>query len=166
MSELKPEELQRAFRKRAKLIEEAFGTPSEGDRKFMALRDLIALLKERGRDDKDLSYLYFAGAEGDHPYFLLNDRIAIGIAVLPEDAAKTRVSKRHPNQQEIIVVLEGRLILESETRTADVELRQGQVAVVEKGECHRILPAGNDHGAYLFVKTNPADMPREERCDS
>ena len=103
---------------------------------------LVSLMKERSAQQSFLSSLYFAGAEGDHPYFVKNERIAVGLSVLPEDRAKTELTKKHPHQQEVIFVLHGELILEVDENGTAVQKRLGvgSVSVIEKGQCHRILP--------------------------
>ena len=133
----------------------------------VSLGDLMALMKERSTSNGYLSSLYFAGAEGDHPYFLKNDRVAVGLAVLPEDAEKAGLSKRHPHQKEVIIVLDGVLRLEvmkQRGERVEINLAQGDLYVIEEGECHRITPVDGQDAAFLFVKTNPAQEPRGEDC--
>ena len=84
---------------REKVLNEA---SRRGGEQGVSLGDLVALMKETSASKRYLSSLYFAGAEGDHPYFLKNDRVAMGLAVLPEDAEKAGLSKRHPHQKEVI----------------------------------------------------------------
>jgi mannose-6-phosphate isomerase-like protein (cupin superfamily) len=153
---------------RAQLVQDAFalsreGNPSGGP---VILEQLVRLMKERSAGNHNLSYLYFAGSRDDHPYFLHNDRIAVGLAVLPEDAAKSRRAKRHPHQQEIIIVLDGQLCLERNELGFDTArtLETGDVVIIDPGQCHRILPVNNHDAAYVFVKTNPDLEPREELC--
>ena len=133
----------------------------------VALGDLVAVMKEESRSKGYLSSLYFAGAEGDHPYFLKNDRVAMGLAVLPEDAEKAGLSKRHPHQKEVIIVLDGTLHLEVVKQSGErveLDLCRGDLYVIEEGECHRITPVNDQDAAFLFVKTNPAQEPRGEDC--
>ncbi len=133
----------------------------------VSLGDLVALMKEGSASKSYLSSLYFAGAEGDHPYFLKNDRVAMGLAVLPEDAEKAGLSKRHPHQKEVIIVLDGVLHLEIVKQSGvrvEVDLSRGDLYVIEEGECHRITPVNDQDAAFLFVKTNPAQEPRGEDC--
>jgi mannose-6-phosphate isomerase-like protein (cupin superfamily) len=134
----------------------------EADCGPVALARLLALMRERHQ-----SSLYFAGAEGDHPFFLQNDRIGLGLSVLPEDAAKAGLQKRHPHQDELIFVLDGALCLRIEKQGATVErvLRQGEVAWIRKGQCHCIEPLPDRKGAFLFVKTHPDREPRSESCN-
>ena len=134
----------------------------------VSLGDLVALMKQESRSKDYLSSLYFAGAEGDHPYFLKNDRVAMGLAVLPEDAEKAGLSKRHPHQKEVIIVLDGTLRLEVVKQSGErveLDLCQGDLYVIEEGECHRITPVDGKDAAFLFVKTNPTEEPRGEACD-
>jgi mannose-6-phosphate isomerase-like protein (cupin superfamily) len=158
------EHIAEATREREALVREAFS--AGGTDGPVVLERLVSLMKDRSRRHAYLSSLYFAGAEVDHPYFLENDRIAIGLAVLPEDAAKAGVAKRHPHQQEMLVVLDGVLRLGVEGATAAEErvLEEGDVFIIPAGCCHRITPVGDKGGVYLFVKTHPSRMPREEIC--
>lgn len=87
----------------------------------------------------------------------------MGIAVLPEDAAKAGLWKKHPHQQEVIFVLQGALRLIIDDRPEDV-VGEGELRVIEKGQCHRIVPAEDEHGVYLFCKTNPAKEIMAENC--
>ena len=102
------------------------------------------------------------------PYFVKNQRIAVGLAVLPEDEQKSRVAKRHPHQSEVICVIDGilRLEVDEEGQTSERILEQGQVYVIHPGRCHRITSIDERSAAYLFVKTNPVEEPREEYCHS
>ena len=131
------------------------------------LQDLIELMKGRAIDEPELSSLYFAGADCDHPYFLVNDRVALGIAVLPEAQFRSAVAKQHPHQHETIVVLDGELYLD--VRAADgervrSELKAGEVTTIRAGQCHRILPKDHGNATFLFIKTWPAREPRGEPC--
>ena len=133
----------------------------------VSLGDLVALMKEGSAAKGYLSSLYFASAEGDHPYFLKNDRVAMGLAVLPEDAEKAGLSKRHPHQKEVIIVLDGTLhlkVVKQSGERVEIDLCQGELYVIEEGECHRITPVRDQNAAFLFVKTNPAQEPRGEEC--
>lgn len=149
---------------REKVLNEA---SRRGGEQGVSLGDLVALMKEGSASKSYLSSLYFAGAEGDHPYFLKNDRVAMGLAVLPEDAEKAGLSKRHPHQKEVIIVLDGVLHLEVVKQSGErveLDLTQGDLYVIEEGECHRITPVDGKDAAFLFVKTNPAQEPRGEDC--
>ena len=155
------------YRARENLLNDAF-MRSRGRRDgptAIWLDCLVSLMKERSREKNFLSSIYFAGAEGDHPYFLKNERVAVGLSVLPEDRAKAGISKRHPQQQEVIFVLNGALLLEVERngRAIPEKLEAGTMRVIEKGQCHRISPINNQDATFLFVKTNPGEEPREER---
>ncbi len=55
---------------RTGVLFEAFRRGGEQD---VSLGDLVAVMKEESRSKGYLSSLYFAGAEGDHPYFLKSD---------------------------------------------------------------------------------------------
>jgi len=132
----------------------------------VAFECLETVMKEASRQNPALSSLYFAGAEEDHPFFLKNEDIAIGLAVLPEDEPKSAQSKLHPHQIETIFVLKGRLRLERERAgvlTSEV-LERGSVATIERGQCHRIMAVDNTNAAYIFVKTDPAKSPRGVNC--
>ena len=61
---------------REKVLNEA---SRRGGEQGVSLGDLVALMKETSASKGYLSSLYFAGAEGDHPYFLKNDRVAMGL---------------------------------------------------------------------------------------
>ncbi|MGD0548806.1 MAG: cupin domain-containing protein, partial [Terracidiphilus sp.] len=117
-----------AYKERAQLVLDAF---SEG----MSLDALVRLMRSRSGDFSQLSSLYFAGADRDHPYFLNTDKVAIGISVLPEDEPKSRVSKRHPHQHEVIFVLEGSLCVEvvKDGHWEPTDLRAGQVMTIFPG---------------------------------
>ena len=108
--------------------------------------------------------MYFAGADVDHPFFLQSDALGVGIAVLPEDAAKALTRKRHPHQVEVVFVLDGALRLHIESN-APVVLRKGDHHVIGKNICHWITPIENEPGVFAFVKTNPAQEPRGVSCD-
>ncbi len=157
------------FIERTNLIKEAFSLSQKVSDKLIPiqLEVLINLMKEKSSIHKHLSSIYFAGYEGDHPYFLQNEKIAIGIAVLPEDLDKSYVGKYHEHQQEIIFVLDGTLLLElkNENSISKNILNQGDVFVIEKKQCHRISSVQNKNAAFLFVKTNPATEPRSNKCD-
>jgi mannose-6-phosphate isomerase-like protein (cupin superfamily) len=125
---------------------------------------LLGLMKQASREPalQPLSCLYFAGAFDDHRYFLHNRAVAIGLAVLPEDSEKAGQRKAHPHQQEIMVVLRGRLRVELEGES--LEKVAGDVLVIDPGRCHRVLPINDEDAAYLFIKTWPAREPREVDC--
>jgi mannose-6-phosphate isomerase-like protein (cupin superfamily) len=152
------------YRERENLLRAAF---QEAERGPVVLDRLLALMKEQSLKVEHLSSLYFAGAEGDHPFFLKSDRVALGLSVLPEDAAKAGLRKRHPHQDELIFVLAGalRLRVEEEGATVEKELGKGEVAWIKKGQCHCIEPIRGGDSAFLFVKTDPGHEPRSESCD-
>jgi quercetin dioxygenase-like cupin family protein len=150
---------------RAILIEDALR--SGGSRnKGVPLVNLLELMRERSAEEPYLSSIYFAGAEGDHPYFLLTDKFAAGISVLPQDLAKASKWKRHPHQTEVLFVLDGELIAELRQECGPVQhrLRVGDVLIIPPGTCHRVLTAENREAAYLFAKSNPVTEPRSEDC--
>jgi mannose-6-phosphate isomerase-like protein (cupin superfamily) len=156
------------YSKRNDLLREAFSESTRGVKSIRSvdLDVLVSLMKDRSRTSGFLSSIYFAGAEEDHPFFLKNDHVAIGLSVLPEDEPKTSVSKRHPHQEEVIVVLDGNLRLERDengNHTAK-NLERGDVVVLHKNQCHRILPVEKNNAVYLFIKTNPAQAPRGIEC--
>jgi mannose-6-phosphate isomerase-like protein (cupin superfamily) len=153
---------------RERLLREAFSVNDEGTPNYgpVPLARLVALMKRESVSNGALSCMYFAGAREDHPYFLATDRLAIGISVLPEDSEKAGVSKRHPNQREVIFVASGRLRLELQESGSRVErvLDAGDVVVIHPGQCHRVTPVDTGDACYLFVKTDPAREPTEEPC--
>jgi quercetin dioxygenase-like cupin family protein len=140
--------------------------PAAEGKSALSLDQLITLMKERSTSKPYLSSIYFAGADVDHPYFLKNDKLAIGISVLPEDAEKAGKRRRHPHQIEIIVVLHGRLCLHLFERNQErsCDLNEGDNYVIEKNVCHWITAILNQHSAYMFFKTNPAKEPRGVEC--
>jgi len=146
------------FEERSQLVRDAF---LQG----MTLEALIDLMRGRSAESPRLSSLYFAGADRDHPYFLHNDKVAMGLSVLPEDEPKSRKAKRHPHQHEVVVVLEGGLRVEilQGGQWQPTDLIAGQVKVIYPNECHRIV-SGGQKAVFLFVKTRPAEKPREETC--
>jgi mannose-6-phosphate isomerase-like protein (cupin superfamily) len=147
------------YEERQELVENAF---SAG----MSLQQLAAHMRLRSHNNPVLSSLYFAGADRDHPYFLHTDRVAVGIAVLPEDEPKSIIAKKHPHQTEIVVVLDGEMYLDTPTDGTwhPTDLAAGGVKVIPPGECHRIRSKENKEAAFLFIKTHPAEGPREEPC--
>ena len=102
------------FVEREKLLRDAFiqSQVSGEDNSSIRLDKLVSLMKTRSKYSEFLSSIYFAGGEGDHPYFLLNDNVALGLSVLPEDAEKAGKTKRHPHQYEVLVVIDGSIKLE------------------------------------------------------
>lgn len=154
---------------RQQLLEQACGqeNPEPGTRAALSLDGLIAAMKEGSKADDYLACLYFAGADVDHPFFLKNDAVAIGVSVLPQDAAKAGLRKRHPHQVEVIFVLKGqvRLYLEQDGRMQPKTVQQGEHYVIGKNKCHWIEPENSGDAAYLFVKTNPDVPPRSTPCD-
>jgi mannose-6-phosphate isomerase-like protein (cupin superfamily) len=157
------------YREREKLLRDAFSysRSAEDGAGSVLLECLVSLMKERSREKGFLSSLYFAGAEDDHPFFFKNTKIAVGISVLPEDAAKAGISKSHRHQEETIFVLRGALHLETEEDGTTIErlLQEGQMHVIKKHQCHRVLPVSGTEAVYMFVKTNPDLSPRSESCD-
>jgi mannose-6-phosphate isomerase-like protein (cupin superfamily) len=147
---------------RSELLKAALGPGGS-----LRLDRLLASMKERGSADRRLASLYFAGAEVDHSYFLENDRIAVGLSVLPQDAEKAALCKRHPHQKEVLFVLEGALRLEVDEggERRSFLMREGDVHEIREGQCHRVLPAEGQPGAFLFVKTRPVKEPRAEACE-
>jgi mannose-6-phosphate isomerase-like protein (cupin superfamily) len=135
----------------------------------ISLDVLISIMKERCKIHNYLSSLYFAGNNPDyhHPYFLKNDNIAIGLSILPEDIEKTSNYKHHPHQTEIIFVISGSIIIEYDYKIkhGPVILEEGDHFIIEKGQCHMILPADENNAVFLFVKTNPNKEPRGKSCN-
>jgi quercetin dioxygenase-like cupin family protein len=149
---------------RQHLLEEAWQKSFERGTEcpFVDLFVLVDCIKKSCIDNRFLSSLYFAGADVDHPYFLKNEAIAIGMAVFPEDAGKAGHPKRHPHQVEVVFVLQGSLNIfwgqknHPQTRV----LREGDFHVIEKDICHWFTPLDGIQSCYLFVKTNPVKEPR------
>jgi hypothetical protein len=123
---------------------------------------LVASMRESCKDASFLSSLYFAGADVDHPYFLKNKAIAVGIAVLPEDVEKAGRPRRHPHQVEVVFVLQGSLRLHSgeNSNSRCAVLAAGDYQVIKKDVRHWITPHERDDAIYAFVKTNPTEEPR------
>ena len=156
------------YKEREKLIRGAYDEALDKNiASSLRLDSLVAAMKALSAQKPFLSSMYFAGAKGDHPFFLHNDKVAIGISVLPEDAAKAGLIKSHPHQTEVIIVLSGKLYLEvvKDQQLKKVQLSADDVFVINKGECHRILPVENQSATFLFVKTNPAREPKSEKCE-
>lgn len=137
-----------------------------GDTGLIKLKDLLREMRSEAKNCAGLASLYFAGADLDHPYFLRNKRIAVGLAVLPEGADKAKAAKRHPHQTEVLVVLEGslRLFCRVGAKINEQILKRGDHFVIPKNTCHWVEPVDGGDAAYLFLKTNPAEEPREEPC--
>ena len=151
---------------RQDLLERLWKKTASGNGTGLAidLGGLVSQMKEASREWPFLSSLYFAGSDVDHPYFLETDSIAIGLAVLPEDAAKARQRKRHPHQFELIFVLEGSLCLYTDAAPLFRVMQKGDIHEIGKGVCHWITPHDNNDAVYLFVKTDPAREPRGIDC--
>ena len=160
-----PEDL---YAQRTKLIHEAFndGQTASGESAPLQLKSLLSIMKQKSMNNPAMASLYFAGAEGDHPFFLQGNSIALGISVLPEDKKKAGQWKRHPHQEEGIFVLDGSLHLQLKEDDGIItkKLSTGDCYLISKNLCHRIIPEKSEHGAYLFVKTHPVDEPRAETC--
>jgi mannose-6-phosphate isomerase-like protein (cupin superfamily) len=161
----KPAPLSDKHRERENLLRSVF--MKDGLSNGITLDDLVSHMKESSIRNKYLSSLYFAGADVDHPFFLNNKKIAIGLSVLPEDSEKAGVAKLHPYQNEVIFVLTGSLMLEfeEEGKTIRKVMNEGDVHIIPAKQCHRVLYIEKKNAVYLFVKTNPAEEPREELCD-
>lgn len=151
---------------RQRILEDVWHSSHKGGADYprVDLDALVARLKESCKGRPFLSSFYFAGADVDHPYFLKNQAIAVGLAVLPEGAEKASHPKRHPHQVEVIFILQGSICLfwGKEAEHQNHVLIEGDYHVIEKGVRHWITPHEGDHAVYVFVKTNPADEPRSE----
>lgn len=125
---------------------------------------LLARIRQSCMQSPFLSSLYFAGADVDHPYFLKNKALAVGLAVLPEDSQKAGHPKRHPHQTEVIFVLQGSLRLwwGNEAKHGNRVLVEGNHYVIRKNLRHWITPLDDSRSVYVFVKTNPAQEPRSQ----
>jgi len=164
-SKHRPPSVTEEYVAREQLLKEAFANSAQGGDEPIAvsLNTLVSLMRTRRTTKGPLSSLYFAGAEGDHPYFLRNDKVAIGISVLPEDSWKTRLSKRHPNQREIVIVLEGEIELHTDEDHSKT-MGKGEIQIIETDQCHSILPVPGRKAVFLFIKTNPDQEPRSKDC--
>jgi len=152
------------YQHRARMLEDAWKKSSLSQiLPALTFASLVATMKESSRSNAPSTSMYFAGADVDHPYFLKSDALAIGIAVLPEDAEKAKARKRHPHQVEVIFVLEGGLNLYIEG-SAPITLRKSDYYVIGKNVCHWVTPLEEQPGVFLFVKTNPAQEPRGVSC--
>ena len=156
------------YQQRKTLLEDAFrlsGTESN-PALAVALPQLVNLIKQRAARCPGLTSLYFAGAETDHPFFLQNSRVAVGISVLPEDAPKAGRTKRHPHQQEVIIVLEGEILLRLQQGAVaeNRKLLAGEMWVIGKDQGHCIRPVAGQQAVYMFIKTNPTLEPRGIDC--
>jgi Arc/MetJ-type ribon-helix-helix transcriptional regulator/quercetin dioxygenase-like cupin family protein len=153
-----------AYHRRAKLLAEAWNNgATPAGLKALMLPALVAAMRQSHQTSHPSTSMYFAGADVDHPYFLQSDALGVGIAVLPEDAAKALVRKRHPHQVEVIFVLDGALRLHIEAE-APLVLKKGNHFVIGENVCHWITPIENQPGVFVFVKTNPAQEPRGVSC--
>jgi mannose-6-phosphate isomerase-like protein (cupin superfamily) len=150
------------------LVRDAFSFDSEGKSISgpIMLPRLLGSMRQWSGINDSLSCIYFAGARGDHPYFLKTDKLAIGVSVLPEDSKKAGISKKHLHQHEAIFVIEGQLRLEIKESSGPVQklLKVGEMVVIQPGQCHCITPVEGSNASYVFVKTNPAMEPMEENC--
>ena len=153
---------------REKILKDAFLMSQSSSKiaKPIELKHLIDLIKKRCSDNEFLSSLYFAGSIGDHPYFIKNDKIAIGLSVLPEDSKKAGKIKLHPEQTEIIIVIDGSILLEVEEKEVIVKkvLTSGDYFTIDKNTCHKISAVDNQDSAFVFIKTNPNVEPNSLEC--
>ena len=149
-----------AFHRRTVLLESAW---EDSAGKALTLSALVAAMRQSSQTAHPSTSIYFAGADVDHPYFLQSDSLGIGIAVLPEDAAKALTRKRHPHQVEVMFILDGALRLHVEANPPIV-LQKGDYYVIGKNVCHWVTPIENQPGVFAFVKTNPAQEPRGVSC--
>lgn len=123
-------------------------------------------MKTESKDSPYLSSLYFAGADVDHPYFLENQQIALGLAVLPEDSAKAGKPKIHPNQTELTLTLRGSLCVHYERGDKVIKqvLNENDYVIIQPGVCHWVTGLDKVDSVYIFLKTNPAQEPRGQSC--
>jgi mannose-6-phosphate isomerase-like protein (cupin superfamily) len=144
---------------RKKLIHDAFLKSQNGiEYGPLEIENLIKLMKERSKDNEFLSSLYFAGCLGDHPFFLKNNKFAIGLAVLPEDSNKAGLLKSHTDQIEILVIIDGSILLEVEENHIMIKkaLNEGDIYIINKNIKHKISAIDNQNSAFIFIKTNPS----------
>ena len=150
------------------ILLEAWGERWAGERLIQSvdLQKLIAIMKKQSLTYPYLSSLYFAGSEVDHPFFLENTKVALGMSILPQDAAKAGAPKRHPYQTEIIIVLEGSLSLhhERDGKMAEKILNENEHFVIVRDSCHWVSSIDESPAVYLFIKTNPSEEPRSRSC--
>ncbi|MEW6743202.1 MAG: RHS repeat-associated core domain-containing protein [Planctomycetota bacterium] len=101
-----------------------------------------------------MSSVYFAGSDVDHPFFLRNDRVAVGVSVFPEDAAKAAAAKRHPHQTEEIFVLDGALslVVGEEGEEPETDLNPGDD--VGMGETTGPLDTNADSDSLKYTAAN------------
>ena len=59
--------------------------------------------------------------------------------------------------------MEGSIRLIIENKPEEV-VAAGALRIIEKGECHRILPVDKQDAVYVFVKTHPTAEPLSEDC--
>jgi hypothetical protein len=153
---------------RRDLIREAWGERSteNGLVQSLSLDDLISFMKKESQRSPFLSSLYFAGTNVDHPYFLENTKIAIGISVLPEDSLKAGLKKRHPHQTEIILVLQGQLCVhfEDDGKITEKSLLENEHFIIHTGICHWITSIDSKDAVFIFIKTNPSQEPKSQSC--
>lgn len=153
---------------RRDVLLEAWGERWTGERlvQSLDLQKLISVMKRESSVHSYLSSLYFAGSDVDHPFFLENTKVAVGMAILPQDASKAGVPKRHPYQTEIIIVLKGSLCLHHDINGKRTEkiLSENDHFVIANDTCHWVTCIDDSDAVYLFVKTNPSQEPRSESC--
>lgn len=103
----------------------------------------------------------------DQPFFLENSKISAGLSVLTEDVPNAGKAKRHPEQTEAIIVIQGMLCLHHgvDGTMQQTILRQGEYFLIGKGICHWNSCMDDIDAAYLFMKTNPSKEPRSEPCE-
>ncbi len=159
------------FDLRQRLLKDLWKTKQKDGKTIhsIELDELLLSMKNESIKHPFISSLYFAGSDVDHPFFLENNKIAAGIAVLPEDTKKAGLRKKHPHQIELIIVLQGsiKLFVKQKHKTIHVVLQENEYYVITKNTCHWITPNDNiDSAAYLFIKTNPSEEPRSEDCET
>jgi len=131
----------------------------------LRLDELIARMRKEAVKNSMLSSLYFAGSEVDHPYFLENDKIAVGLSVLPQDEEKAGKHRKHPHQTEYIIVLEGTIDICLDDETITLSKGEHETFEIPKNTCHWIaMGKQSKEAAYLFIKTNPSLQPRSQDC--
>jgi hypothetical protein len=107
-----------------------------------------------------------------HKFFLINDDIAIGLSVLPEDLEKASKPAWHPNSIEMVIVIEGKIsfeILQTINNSAQIKrvfLSKGDYFIIQEQQCHRVSKLLSKKAAFIFIKTKPKSKGGSRKCDN
>ncbi len=83
------------------------------------------------------------------------DGMTVGVMTLSPDAPARHRGEMHPDGDELLCVVSGRVHVHSESQPdAPVELGPGQACVVRKGEWHRIVAL--EAGQLIHITPGPA----------